>query len=44
MISQVDEPCIELIQENLIKNSVQNCLSYILKAYSLCSATLAYPK
>jgi len=35
---------LELTQENSIKNSVQDCLSYILKAYGLCSTTLAYPK
>ena len=43
-VGQADEPCIGLTQENLIENSVQNCLPYILKAYGLCSATLAYSK
>ena len=33
-----------LTQENLIENSVQDCLPYILKAHSLYSTTLAYPK
>ena len=31
-----------LIQENLIENSIQDCLPYILLAHSLCSPTLAY--
>ena len=44
MVGQVDKPCIGLIQENSIENSVQNYLPYILKAYGLCSTTLAYPK
>jgi len=38
------EPCIGLIQENSIKNSVQNCLPYIPKTIGPCSTTLAYPK
>ena len=33
-----------LTQENLIENSVQDCLPYILKPNSLCSTTLAYSK
>jgi len=33
-VEQVDEPCIRLIQENLIKNFVQDCLSYILGFHS----------
>jgi len=33
-----------LIQKNLIKNSVQDCLPYILKAQGPCSTTLAYSK
>ena len=43
-VGQVDEPCIGLTQENLIENSVQDCLPYILKAHGLCSTTLAYPQ
>jgi len=34
---------LELIQENSIKNSVQNCLSYIPKTNGLYFTTLAYP-
>jgi len=33
-----------LTQENLIENSVQDCLPYILKVHGLYSTTLAYPK
>ena len=29
-VGQVNEPCIRLIQENLIENSIQKHLSYIL--------------
>ena len=35
-VGQVNEPCIELIQENLIENSVQYCLPYILNYHGLC--------
>jgi len=35
-VEQVDEPYIRLTQENLIKNFVQNCLSYILGFHSPC--------
>jgi len=34
-VGQVNEPCIGLTQENLIENSVQDCLPYILKPYGL---------
>ena len=34
-VGQVNEPCIGLTQENLIENSVQNCLPYILNYHSL---------
>ena len=34
-VGQADKPCIRLIQENLIENSVQNCLLYILLAQNL---------
>ena len=43
-VNQVKEPCIGLTQENSIKNSVQDCLSYILIVHGTCSTTLAYPK
>ena len=35
---------LELIQENLIENSVQNSLPYILNLHSLCQLLLTYPK
>ena len=35
-VGQVNEPCIRLIQENSIENSVQDSLSYILKPYGPC--------
>ena len=35
---------LELIQENLIENSIQDCLPYILNTNGLCSTTLAYSK
>ena len=35
-VGQVNKPCIGLTQENLIENSVQDSLPYILKPYSLC--------
>jgi len=31
-------------QENLIENSVQDCLSYILKPHGLCQLLLTYSK
>ena len=43
-VNQVKEPYIGLTQENLIKNFIQDYLSYILKTTSLYSITLAYPK
>ena len=43
-VSQVNEPYIRLTQENSIENSVQNLLSYILKAYGLYPTILVYPK
>jgi len=43
-ISQVNKPCISLIQENSIENSVQGCLPYIPQTTGLCTTTLAYPK
>jgi len=35
-VGQEKESCIEFIQENLIENSVQDCLSYTLKLHGLC--------
>ena len=43
-VDQEKKSCIEFIQENLIENSIQDGLPYILKSYGLCSTTLAYPK
>jgi len=43
-IGQRIEPCIGLTQENLIENSVQDCLPYILIPNSSCKLFLAYPK
>ena len=31
-----EEPCIEFTQENLIENSLQDCLPYILKVHGPC--------
>jgi len=42
-VGQVDEPCIRLTQENLIENSVQNCLLYILRPHGLCYSTSSLP-
>ena len=35
-VNQEKEPCIGFTQENSIENSVQDCLSYILKLYGPC--------
>ena len=35
-VRQANEPCIGLTQENLIENSIQKCLSYILSYDSPC--------
>jgi len=43
-VSQVKKPCIRLIQENLIENSVQDCLPYILIPNGPCELFLAYSK
>jgi len=43
-VGQVKEPCIGSIQENLIENSVQDCLPYILIPNGLCELFLTYPK
>ena len=39
----MDEPCIGLTQENLIENSIQDILPYILITHGLCETTLTYP-
>ena len=41
---QWKEPYIRLTQENLIENSIQDCLPYILIPNGLCKLFLAYPK
>ena len=43
-VDQEKEPCIRFTQENLIENSVQDYLPYILLVHGPCSITLAYPK
>ena len=43
-VGQVNEPYIELIQENLIELLGTKYPSYILTTVGLCSTTLAYPK
>ena len=43
-VGQVKEPCIRLIQENLIENSVQDGLPYIQIPNGLCKLFLTYPK
>jgi len=35
-VEQVDEPCIGLTQENLIENSLHDCLPYILGLHGPC--------
>ena len=35
-VDQEKKPCIGFTQENLIENSVLDCLPYILNPYSLC--------
>ena len=35
-VDQEKEPCISLTQENLIENSIQDYLPYILKGPGLC--------
>jgi len=42
-VGQVKESCIGLTQENLIENSVQDCLPYIQIPNGLCELFLAYP-
>jgi len=42
-VRQVNEPCIGLTQENSIKNSVQDCLPYILQPHGLCYSTFSLP-
>ena len=43
-VGQWEEPCIRFTQENLIENSVQDCLPYIQIPNGLCKLFLAYPK
>ena len=43
-ISQWEEPCIGLTQENSIESSVQYCLPYIPISNGLCKLFLTYPK
>ena len=43
-VGQWKEPYIGLTQENLIENSVQDCLSYIQILNGPCKLFLAYPK
>jgi len=43
-VGQVKEPCIGLIQENSIEDSVQDGLPYILISNGPCKLFLAYPK
>ena len=43
-VGQVKEPCIGLMQENSIENSVQDCLPYIQILTGPCKLFLAYPK
>ena len=42
-VGQEKESCIRLIQENLIENSVQDSLPYILNTHSLHSTTFSLP-
>ena len=35
-VGQVNEPCIGITQENLIENSVQDSLPYILNPHGPC--------
>ena len=43
LIRKEKEPCIRLIQENSIENSVQDCLSYILRPHGPCYSTSSLP-
>ena len=43
-IEQVNEPCIGLTQENLIKSSVQSCLSYISNQMICANYCIPYLK
>ena len=43
-VGQWEEPCIGFTQENLIENSVQNCLPYIQIPNGPCELFLTYPK
>jgi len=41
-VGQEKEPYIGFTQENLIENSVQDCLPYILKSHSLYYINICY--
>ena len=43
-VDQEKEPCIGFTQENSIESSIQECLSFILKAHGLHYVLLAYSK
>ena len=40
---QVNKPCIGLIQENLIENSVLDCLLYIINYHGSCYYSSSLP-
>jgi len=42
-VEQVNEPCIRLTQENLIENSIQECLPHILNDDGLCYYFFSLP-
>ena len=42
-MGQVNEPCTGLTQENLIENSLQDCLPYILQSHSLFYSAFSLP-
>ena len=43
-VGNKNHPCIRVIQENSIENSVQDSLPYIQISNGLCELILAYPK
>ena len=42
-VDQEKKPCIGFTQENSIKNSILNCLPYILNPHSLCYYYFSLP-
>ena len=42
-VDQMNKPCIGLTQENLIENSVQYCLPYIVKPHGPCDYYFSLP-